>query len=105
MKFGPDASTRVKHQQPYALATVAEGHHKQAGAAILTALWIKHQGTSAIIHLRFLPWIGDDHGARLLLQLRRVQFVNESFDALIAVREAMLSDQVLPDSSRVTSTL
>ena len=31
------------------------------------------------------------------------EFVNEAFDALIAVREAVVGNQVLPDGHRITA--
>jgi len=42
---------------------------------------------------------GDDHGARRL-QFGSLQFVCEAFDALIAVRESVIGDQILPDGCR-----
>ena len=93
-----------KTKQPHALATVAERHHKQTRAPVLAALWIAHPWASAVIHLRFLTRLGNDHRTRLL-HLGRVQFVNEALDALIAVRKAVLADQVLPDGHRIAATL
>src|SRR5215813_10632913 len=73
---------------------------KQMLAAILSALRIAHPWSSAVIHLCFFTRRGDDHGASGL-QLWRTEFVNEAFDALIAVRETVIGDQVLVDGGGI----
>ncbi len=60
MEFGPDARARTPRQQTNAFAAVAEGHHEQPGPAILARLPIAHHGATAVIDLRFFPWLGED---------------------------------------------
>ena len=50
-----------------------------------------------------LTRLGDNHGVGKL-QFGWLQFVNEAFDTLIAVREAVVGDQVLPDGGRIPAT-
>lgn len=103
MEFGPDATTGTEGEQADALATVAECHHKQTGASVLAAVGIAHPWSSAVIHLRFLTRLSNDHRTRWF-QFGWVQFVNEAFDALIAVREAVVGDQILVDGRRIPAS-
>ena len=104
MELGPDARAGTEYQQPYRLATVAERHHEQPRAAVLAALGFADHGASAVIDLCFFARSGDDHRPRLQ-HLSRAEFVDEAFDALVAVPKALLSHQVLPDSHRIATAV
>jgi len=104
MELGPDARAGSEYQQPYRLATVAERHHEQPRAAVLAALGIADHWASAVIDLCFFARSGDDHRPRLQ-HLSRAQFVDEAFDALVAVRKAVLRNQILPDGHRIATTI
>src|ERR1700674_5133616 len=96
MEFGPDACTRTPRQQTYRFAAVAEGQYEQSRPAILPTLRIAHHRPTAVIDLGFFSCGGEDD-ARRLWPLWSSKLAHETLHGLIAARQAVIGNQVLPD--------
>src|SRR5882672_3914667 len=102
VQLGPDARTGAEREQTNRLAAATQRHHEQPGATVLAILGIAHHRSGAVIDLRLLASRGDDHDASFG-SLRSAPLAHEALHALVAVGEAVLADQVLPDGPRIAA--
>src|SRR5580658_10165562 len=102
VQLGPDTRTRPEHQDPHAFSAVAQREYEQACPPVTADLGIAYHRPGAVIDLRFLPRRCFNHRASFRGG-SSAQLLEESFDALIAGREAVAIDQILPDRHRVAA--
>ena len=105
VKLRPDLRARLPRQQPNTLATAAQREHEQSHPAVLLRVRVEHHRTVAtVVDLPLFARRGLDHGMRLG-HCRRLgaQLLHEATHALIALREPVVVDQVLPDRHRVAA--
>lgn len=69
---------------------------------VLTCMTISHHRPAAVIDLGFFPCGGHDHSTDIGWG-RSAQAVEKPPHALIAISEAVLADQVLPDSHGIAA--
>ncbi len=53
VQLGPDLSGGAEYQQPHGFPAMAQRHHEQPRAPVLSGLRIAHHGAGAVVHLRF----------------------------------------------------
>jgi len=89
VQLGPDVRTGTKDQEAHCLAAIAQGEDKQARAPILTTWLFQDHRTGPIINLGFLTRGRDDRRPGDG-RFPRLEFVDETSDAVIAVVKAVL---------------
>ena len=104
VKLGPHPRTRTEDQQPNRLATPAQRQNKQPRAAIFATIRIAHHRPRAVVNLRLFTELGLDDRPRFR-RYGAAQIAHESPHALVATREPVAVDQILPDSHRVSVAL
>ena len=102
MQLGPDLRTRAKRQQPDALAATAQREREQPHPAVLARLRVAHHRAIAVVDLALGTRSRLDHRMRLE-GLLTAQRDHEATNTLVAVREAVIIDQVLPHRHRVAA--
>src|SRR5215472_11144587 len=103
MQLRPDPCTGTEHQQPHRFATVAQGEHEQPRAPVLARVRIADHRTRPIVHLALFTWLGLDDSTGFG-RSGTAPFPHITLHALIATREPVVIDQVLPDAHGVAAT-
>jgi hypothetical protein len=88
VQFSPDASARLKGEKAYALAAVAQRHHKESRAAVLAGLGITNTWPGTVINLRLFSWSRSNHGA-CFWRSGAAQLADIAPHALVSSREVM----------------
>jgi len=102
VQLGPDLRARAKRQEPDALAAPAQRAHEQPHPAVLARLRVAHHRAVAVVALALGTRRRLDH--RMCLEgLLPAQRHHEAPHTLIAVREPVIVDQVLPHRHRVAA--
>jgi hypothetical protein len=96
MQLGPRTRTGTEGQQPNTFATATQRQYKQSCAPVLAAVWIAHHRAGAVIHLALFARPRFDDHARFRRH-RSAQLAHQTLDALIAAREPVSIDQILPE--------
>jgi hypothetical protein len=104
VKLGPHPRTRTEDQQPNRLATPAQRQNEQPRAPVLATVGIAHHRPRAVVNLRLFTEFGLDDRPRFR-RCGAAQIAHESPHALVATREPVAVDQILPDSHRVPAAL
>src|ERR1700722_11065348 len=93
---------RTPRQQTNAFAAVSQGQHEQPGPPVLARLRVAHHGATAVVDLRFFPWLGQDD-RRWLGELGTTKPAYETFYGLVVAGITVDRYQVLPDGLGISS--
>ena len=103
MQLGPDVGTGFEGQQPDRFAAVAQRHHEQPGTPVLARLGVPHHRAGPVVDLGFFPRSSLDDACSLGA-LRSAELAHEAFNRLVAIGEAVIRHQVLPDRHPIAAS-
>ena len=103
MQLGPDVGTGFEGQQSDRFAAVAQRHHEQPGTPVLARLGVPHHRASPVVDLGFFPRSSLDDACSLGA-LRSAELAHEAFNRLVAIGEAVIRHQVLPDRHPIAAS-
>src|SRR5579871_6666343 len=102
VQLGPDAGARSEGEQSNRFAAVTQRHHEQPRAPVFACLRIAHHRTGPVFDLALFADPSFDND-RSFGRVSPAQTAHEPLDALIAAREPVGVQQILPDAHSVSA--